>query len=193
MKKMKSYKGFTATVEFDADEMLLHGRIDNIKDVVTFHAGSVEQLQSHFQEAVDDYLDLCSERGEEPDKPYSGRFVVRLDPDQHRRAALSADRKGVSLNTWIVEAVDAALSSGGSPDSAHPVPDRPASSPFSGQYRQSPEQSVTYAVPGDQAVGTSRLREDPARYGMPVDPAPPPRKRKPAAPRSKRRATEPEP
>ncbi|HEX8433330.1 MAG TPA: type II toxin-antitoxin system HicB family antitoxin [Longimicrobium sp.] len=123
MKKTKSYKGYTATVEFDADEMLLHGRIDNIKDVVTFHADSVEQLESRFHEAVDDYLDLCAERGEQPDKPYSGRFVVRLDPDQHRRVALSADRKGVSLNTWIVEAIDAALSAGESPGSARSVPD----------------------------------------------------------------------
>jgi predicted HicB family RNase H-like nuclease len=124
MKKMKSHKGFTATVDFDAEEMLLHGRIDNIRDVVTFHADSVEQLESRFREAVDDYLNLCSERGEQPDRPYSGRFVVRLGPDQHRRAALSADRKGVSLNTWIVEALDAALSSGENPRSAHATPGR---------------------------------------------------------------------
>lgn len=109
MKKMRSYKGYAATVEFDPDEMVLHGRIDNIRDVVTFQAESVSQLQSAFEEAVDDYLDLCAERGEEPGKPYSGRFVVRLNPDVHRRIAAEAERRRVSINTWLMEAVDRAL------------------------------------------------------------------------------------
>ena len=63
MEKMKAYKGYTATVEFDPDEMLLHGRVDNIRDVVTFHASSTADLQREFEAAVDDYLDFCSERG----------------------------------------------------------------------------------------------------------------------------------
>jgi predicted HicB family RNase H-like nuclease len=106
---MRSYKGYTASVEFDPDEMVLHGRIDNIRDVVTFQADSVGQLQSAFEEAVDDYLDLCAERGEEPGKPYSGRFVVRLDPDVHRRLAVEADRRRISINTWLVETIERAL------------------------------------------------------------------------------------
>ncbi|HEX8362437.1 MAG TPA: type II toxin-antitoxin system HicB family antitoxin [Longimicrobium sp.] len=109
MKKMGSYKGYAATVEFDPDEMVLHGRVDNIRDVVTFQAESVGQLQSAFEEAVDDYLDLCAERGEEPAKPYSGRFVVRLDPDVHRRIAGEAERRRISINAWLLEAVERAL------------------------------------------------------------------------------------
>ena len=64
---MGSYKGYTATVEFDPDEMVLHGRVDNLHDVISFHAVSVETAQSAFEEAVDDYLDLCSERGDRPE------------------------------------------------------------------------------------------------------------------------------
>ncbi|HSU17422.1 type II toxin-antitoxin system HicB family antitoxin [Longimicrobium sp.] len=63
------YEGYTATVEFDSDEMVLHGRLENIRDVVTFHASSVDEVQPAFVEAVDDYLALCEERGEEPDVP----------------------------------------------------------------------------------------------------------------------------
>jgi predicted HicB family RNase H-like nuclease len=64
MKKLKPYKGYTVTVEFDADEMVLHGRVENIRDVVSFQAAAADDLQSRFEEAIDDYLDLCSERGE---------------------------------------------------------------------------------------------------------------------------------
>jgi len=69
VKKTKPYKGYTATVEFDADEMVLHGRVDDIRDVVTFQASSADRVQPAFVEAVDDYLVLCDERGEEPDMP----------------------------------------------------------------------------------------------------------------------------
>jgi len=109
MKKMKPYKGYTATVEFDADEMVLHGRVDNLRDVVTFQAGSVDDLQSMFEEAIEDYLDLCSERGEEPEKPFSGKFVLRLDADLHREIAIRSARERKSLNAWIVDVVSAAL------------------------------------------------------------------------------------
>jgi predicted HicB family RNase H-like nuclease len=63
------YKGYTATVEFDSDEMVLHGRVDGIRDVVTFQALSTDRVQPAFVEAVDDYLTLCDERGEEPHVP----------------------------------------------------------------------------------------------------------------------------
>jgi predicted HicB family RNase H-like nuclease len=109
VRKLLPYKGYTATVEFDSDEMVLHGRLTNIQDVVTFHAESVAQLPAAFEEAVDDYLELCRERGEEPDRPYSGRFVVRLDPQLHRRLAADAERRRISINTWIVETVERAL------------------------------------------------------------------------------------
>ena len=109
MKKMKPYKGYTATVEFDADEMVLHGRVENIRDVISFQAVSVDHLQSAFEEAIDDYLDLCSERGEQPEKPFSGKFVLRLDADLHREIALRSARERKSLNAWIVDVVSAAI------------------------------------------------------------------------------------
>jgi predicted HicB family RNase H-like nuclease len=81
------------------------GRINNIRDVISFQAGSVEELDAAFVEAVDDYLDFCATRGTEPDRPFSGRFLVRVDPEDHRAAALAADRAGVSLNRWVEAAI----------------------------------------------------------------------------------------
>jgi len=118
MKKMKPYKGYTATVEFDPDEMVLHGRVDNIRDVVTFHAASVDGIEPAFAEAVDDYLSLCEERGEEPDRPFSGRFVLRLEPDLHRDLAVRASRDGKSLNAWIAAALQDAIAGEGAGDRA---------------------------------------------------------------------------
>ena len=109
MKKMKPYKGYTATVEFDADEMVLHGRVDNIRDVISFQAVSVDQLHSAFEEAIDDYLDLCAERDEPAEKPFSGKFVLRLDADLHREIALRSARERKSLNAWIVSVLSTAL------------------------------------------------------------------------------------
>jgi predicted HicB family RNase H-like nuclease len=99
------YRGYTATVELNAREGVLQGRINNIRDVISFQAGSVEELDAAFVEAVDDYLDFCASRGTEPDRPFSGRFLVRLDPEDHRAAAIAADRAGVSLNRWVEAAI----------------------------------------------------------------------------------------
>jgi predicted HicB family RNase H-like nuclease len=75
----------------------------NIRDVVTFQGSSVKELRNAFQDSVDDYLAFCSERGEEPDRPFSGQFVVRLSPTQHHQIVLAAQREGKSLNSWVKE------------------------------------------------------------------------------------------
>jgi predicted HicB family RNase H-like nuclease len=99
---MKPYKGYTAKVEFDADAGLLHGEVLGIRDVVTFQGKSVREIEKAFRESVDDYLAFCSERGEEPDRAYSGKFVVRLEPDLHRRLNMQAQAEGQSLNAWVM-------------------------------------------------------------------------------------------
>lgn len=103
------YQGYSARIEYDEDLGAFHGQVLSINDVITFQGTSVEELRREFAASVDDYLAWCEERGEEPDKPYSGRFLLRVEPDLHRRAALAAARLGVSLNAWVADAVQAAL------------------------------------------------------------------------------------
>jgi len=100
---MMEYKGYVAKVEFDDEANIFHGEVVNIRDVVTFQGRSVDELRLAFEESVDDYLAFCAERGEEPEKPFSGRFVVRLSPEQHRQISLAAKRAGKSLNAWVIE------------------------------------------------------------------------------------------
>ncbi len=99
---MMEYKGYTAKVEFDADAGLLHGEVLGIRDVVTFQGKSVREVEKAFHDSVDDYLTFCAERGEEPDKAYSGKFVVRLEPELHRRLNMQANAEGQSLNAWVM-------------------------------------------------------------------------------------------
>ncbi len=94
------YKGYIGTVEFSDSDRVFHGKIVGIRDVVTFEGDSVAGLEQAFRESVDDYLAFCAERGEEPDKPYSGKFVLRVDPTVHRAIAAAAARDHMSVNAW---------------------------------------------------------------------------------------------
>ncbi|MCA1616420.1 MAG: type II toxin-antitoxin system HicB family antitoxin [Acidobacteria bacterium] len=97
------YKGYEAVVQFDEDAGVFHGEIINTRDVITFQGTSVKELKKALEESVEDYLAFCAERGEEPDKPFSGNFVVRIRPDLHRRLYIQAKKAGKSLNAFIEE------------------------------------------------------------------------------------------
>ena len=81
---MMQYKGYSATVIFDDENDLFHGEVLGIRDVVTFQGSSAKELRRAFKESVDDYLDFCRQRRVSPDKPVSGRFVLRISPQLHR-------------------------------------------------------------------------------------------------------------
>lgn len=104
-----TYKGYSSKIEFDDEANIFHGEVIGIRDVVTFQGTSVKELEKAFRESVDDYLAFCKERGEAPDKPFTGKFVVRLDPELHRKAFVEAKRAGKSLNSWLSERVRQAV------------------------------------------------------------------------------------
>jgi len=100
---MLEYKGYKGKVDFDPDAGLFHGEILDTRDVITFQGTSVQELDEAFRDSIDDYLEFCAERGEEPDKPFSGRLMVRLDPEVHRSLYVEAKSAGKSLNQLINE------------------------------------------------------------------------------------------
>jgi predicted HicB family RNase H-like nuclease len=100
------YKDFIGTVHFSTDDELFYGKIEGINDLVTFEGVSVKELKSSFEEAVDDYLELCAHIGKEPFKSFMGSFNVRISPDLHKKAFKVAVEEGVSLNQFIQQAVE---------------------------------------------------------------------------------------
>jgi predicted HicB family RNase H-like nuclease len=103
---MLKYKGYTGHAEFDDDAGLFHGEVLDLRDVITFQGTSVEELEKEFRNSVDDYLEFCEERSEEPDRPFSGRLMLRLPPNVHRDVYVRARQEGKSLNQWIAEKLE---------------------------------------------------------------------------------------
>ncbi len=105
---MMEYKGYIGQVEFDDETNIFHGEVMNLRDVVTFQGTTVRELRKAFRDSVDDYLEFCSERGESPEKPYSGKFMVRVEPELHKAAAIHAKKAHKSLNAWVHDALELA-------------------------------------------------------------------------------------
>ena len=71
---MLEYKGYIGDIDFDDSAEIFHGEVINTRDVITFQGTSVDELKKAFVDSVEDYLDFCEERNEEPDRPFSGRY-----------------------------------------------------------------------------------------------------------------------
>ena len=113
MSTMLEYKGYIGSIEYSEADEVLHGRLEFIRDLVTYEGADAKSLKAAFQEAVDDYLALCAEEGRKPDVPLKGSFNVRPGRDLHRRAMLFARRRGVNLNTVVSDALRRYLDSEG--------------------------------------------------------------------------------
>jgi len=109
MNNVLRYKGYSARVEFDPDDLIFFGRIAGIEDGIGFHADTVTGLVAAFEEAVDDYLETCAKIGKEPERAYSGKVLLRLDPAVHARLAKAAALTGKSINQIGEEAITRAL------------------------------------------------------------------------------------
>ena len=103
------YNGYHAVVTFDDDVGILHGEVIDTRDVITFQGQSVDELRQAFRDSVEEYLKICAERNREPDKPFSGRVVLRMEPEIHRAEVTAAKTGGISLNSWILNAVKGKL------------------------------------------------------------------------------------
>jgi predicted HicB family RNase H-like nuclease len=102
------YKGYAARIEYIEQDDCFVGHIAGINDVVGFHANSVSELHAAFEEAVDDYLITCKKLGRLPQKPYSGKIMLRVPPEIHARAAMMAEAHGKSLNSWVTDLLSSA-------------------------------------------------------------------------------------
>ena len=106
MKDTMIYKGYIGSVHYSDGDRVFFGKLEYIKSLVNYEGTNVESLKLSFEEAVDDYLDLCVQEGIEPEKPFKGSFNVRAGSELHRRAALFAKERGLNLNKVVTEALE---------------------------------------------------------------------------------------
>ena len=102
------YRGYSARVEYSEEDGCFIGRIAGIRAIVGFHADNVADLRFAFQGAVDNYIALAVERGDVPEKPFSGRMMLRLPSQLHARVSFAAERSGLSVNQWATHALEQA-------------------------------------------------------------------------------------
>ena len=100
------YKGYAARIEFSSEDECFIGHIAGVRDVVGFHGETVSELKTAFEEAVNDYLETCDKVGKTPQKPYSGRLMLRIRPEIHAAVATAAEISGQSINQWASEALN---------------------------------------------------------------------------------------
>lgn len=107
-----THNGYTARIEFDERDNIFVGRILGLRSIISFHGETVAQLRREFAVAVKDYLRDCKEQGVQPEKPASGKLLLRVPPEVHSRALVAAQAKGKSLNQWATEAIQRAVADG---------------------------------------------------------------------------------
>jgi predicted HicB family RNase H-like nuclease len=82
------------------------GHVLNVRDVIAFDGRTVDELEQAFHAVVDEYIEDYRRIGKQPERPFSGRFNVRMTPEQHSRLARVAASQGKSLNAWVVEQLE---------------------------------------------------------------------------------------
>lgn len=105
MNNVLEYKGYYGTVEFSSTDKVLFGKVIGVNSLISFEGDSVQSLKEDFEGAIDDYLEMCAEKGIEPEKAYRGSFNVRVSPELHKTLVLYSASHGQTLNSTVEEAI----------------------------------------------------------------------------------------
>ncbi|MFN0317408.1 MAG: type II toxin-antitoxin system HicB family antitoxin [Burkholderiales bacterium] len=103
------HKGYIARIEFDERDNIFVGRILGLRAIISFHGVTVAELRAEFKKAIEVFLRDCKEQGVRPEKPASGKLMLRVPPDVHGAALLAAQAAGKSLNQWATEVLEGAI------------------------------------------------------------------------------------
>ena len=103
-----NHKGYTARVEFDERDSIFVGRVLGLHAMISFHGETVAELRFAFETAIEEFLQDCKEQGLRPEKPASGKLMLRVPPKVHGAALVAAQAAGKSLNQWATEVLEEA-------------------------------------------------------------------------------------
>ena len=109
MDNAMTYKGYTVSITFDADDRILVGRVLHIDDIISFHGESVTEFEAAFHDSVDGYIASCEKLGQVQEKPASGRMMLRVNPSVHAAALQASAKEHQSLNKWVEQVLRQAV------------------------------------------------------------------------------------
>jgi len=106
-----NYKKYEAAVHYSEDDQIFWGEVVNISSPTTilFEAENAKDLERAFHQSIDAYLDICQQKGKEPKKPMSGKFLLRINPQKHAKLSARVLSENTSINQWVSEAIDERL------------------------------------------------------------------------------------
>ena len=110
MSNTMKYKGYIGSVEFSEKNGVFFGKVMGIRALIFYEGITAQELVEDFHGAVDDYLALCESAGKEPEKAYKGSFNVRISPELHKRAVISAAALNISLNSLVERSLESYVS-----------------------------------------------------------------------------------
>ena len=103
------YKNFIGSVEYSETDKILFGKVLGIRGLISYEGQNVEELEQDFRAGVDEYLEICTEKGIKPQKSFTGTFNVRIPSDTHSMAVVKAQELGINLNTFVKYAIEEKL------------------------------------------------------------------------------------
>ena len=103
------YKNFIGSVEYSETDKILFGKVQGIRGLISYEGQNVEELEQDFRAGIDEYLEICKEKGIEPQKSFTGTFNVRIPSDTHSMAVVKAQELGINLNTFVKYAIEEKL------------------------------------------------------------------------------------
>lgn len=109
MKDLIQYKGYYGSVHFDDEDIIFYGKVEFIRALISYEATDAKGLKKAFEESVDDYLATCHKKNITPEMPFKGSLNVRLGADLHRRVAILAEQRHMSINKFITKALNQAI------------------------------------------------------------------------------------
>lgn len=104
-----NHQGYTARIEYDERDNIFVGRVLGLRSIISFHGETVAELRHEFEAAIEDFLSDCKEQGIKPEKPASGKLMLRVPPEIHGAALVAAQASGKSLNQWAIEVLQSAI------------------------------------------------------------------------------------
>ena len=107
--KNLKYRNFIGSVEYSETDKILFGKVQGIRGLISYEGQNIDELEQDFRDGIDEYLEVCKEKGIEPQKSFTGAFNVRIPSDTHAQAVLKAQELGVNLNAFVKSAIEEKL------------------------------------------------------------------------------------